>query len=177
MCSENHSDDRLASATTSLPVMPEHCLCCRRGNGDGHGDDCVQGEHEALLRGGPDAEASHDPDECYHCLLSEQVTSHCRSGNCCRALIIEFCLQDAEVEPRIKERGSPIYTGPEFTASGQRELQGYLLNGQGGSCVFLDEVRNLCTIHNTRPLARRLFECDGCEGSVRSGGAPEQRSA
>jgi len=121
-----------------------------------------------MLRGEPEAEAAHDPEACYHCLLSEEVMSRCRCGNCCRALIIEACLQDAEVEPRIKERGSPIYTGPEFTASGQRELEGYLLNGKGGSCVFLDEERNLCTIHATRPLVCRLFQCDGSDVS----GAP-----
>lgn len=126
-----------------------------------------------MLRGDPEAEASYEPDECYHCLLSEEVTSRCRCGDCCRTMIIETCLQDAEVEPLIKERGSPIYTGPEFTASGQRELQGYLLNGKEGHCVFLDDAANICTIHTTRPLVCRLFQCDGSEVSVRSGGAPK----
>jgi hypothetical protein len=121
----------------------------------------VHGEHEAMLRGEPEAEAAHDPDGCYHCLLTEEVTSHCRCSNCCRSLIIEVCLQDAEVEPRIKVRGSPLYTPAELSLSGQQELEGNLLNGKGGSCVFLDEKRNLCTIHGTRPLVCRLFQCDG----------------
>ena len=161
-------DDGPAPKTPQPPPLPGHCLCCRRGNEEGHGDDCVQAEHEAMLRGDPDAEAAHEPDECYHCLLGEEVSSRCRCGDCCRSLIIETCLQDAEVEPLIKERGSPIYTGPEFTASGQRELQGYLLNGKGGSCVFFDDESNLCTIHATRPLVCRLFQCDGSEVSLRS---------
>lgn len=118
----------------------------------------MQAEHEAMLRGAPTAAAEHDPDECYHCLLTEEVTSVCRCGNCCRQLIIETCLQDAELEPRIKERGLPIYASPELTASGERELQGYLLNGKDGRCVFLDDVSSLCTIHATRPLVCRLFQ-------------------
>jgi hypothetical protein len=148
-----------------LRVVPDHCLCCRQPNGKGHDEACVQAEHEAMLAGDPTATAEHEPDECYHCLLDEEASNVCRCGNCCRALIIETCLQDAEVEPLIKERGSPIYTGPEFTASGQRELQGYLLNGKDGHCVFLDDSANLCTIHATRPLVCRLFQCDGCEVS------------
>ncbi len=125
----------------------------------------MQAEHEAMLAGDPEAMAAHEPDECYHCLLDETASSVCRCAHCCRALIIETCLQDAEVEPQIKERGSPIYTGPEFTASGERELQGYLLNGKDGHCVFLDDAMNLCTIHATRPLVCRLFQCDGSDVS------------
>ena len=125
----------------------------------------MQAEHEAMLAGEPAAAAEHDADDCYHCLLAEEVTSACRCGNCCRQLIIETCLQDAELEPRIKERGLPIYTSPELTASGERELQGYLLNGKESRCVFLDDANNLCTIHTTRPLVCRLFQCDGSEAS------------
>jgi hypothetical protein len=127
----------------------------------------VQAEHEAMLAGDPEAMADHEPDECYHCLLDEAVSNVCRCGNCCRALIIEACLQDAEVEPRIKECGSPIYRGSEFTASGERELQGYVLNGKQGHCVFLDDASNLCTIYATRPLVCRLFHCDGSDASRR----------
>jgi Fe-S-cluster containining protein len=156
------------------PLTPDHCLCCRRPNAAGHEEACLQAEHEAMLAGDPAAVAEHEPDECYHCLLDEAVSNECRCGNCCRALIIETCLQDAEVEPLIKERGSPIYTGPEFTASGQREIQGYLLNGKAGHCVFLDDGNNLCTIYATRPLVCRLFQCDGSEVS---GAAPMDERA
>ena len=153
-------------ATPDAPLrLPDHCLCCRQPNGKAHDEACVQAEHEAMLAGDPAAMAEHEPDECYHCLLGEAASSNCRCGNCCRALIIEACLQDAEVEPLIKQRGSPIYNGPEFTASGQRELQGYMLNGKEGHCVFLDDGTNLCSIYATRPLVCRLFECDGCEVS------------
>jgi hypothetical protein len=131
-----------------------------------HEEACVQAEHEAMLAGDPTATAEHEPDGCYHCLLDDVVSNICRCGNCCRALIIEACLQDAEVEPRIKDHGSPLYTGPEFTASGERELQGYILNGAQGQCVFLDDASNLCTIYATRPLVCRLFQCDGCEISA-----------
>ena len=69
--------------------------------------------------------------------------------------------EDAQREPRIREKGSPIFTPPELTQSGERELEGYLLNGEDLACVFLDQRTNLCTIYETRPLACRLFDCDG----------------
>ena len=156
--------------------ISDPCLCCRKPGSEDHNADCMQAEHEAMLAGDSAAEREHDPDECYHCLLDEEATSACRCGNCCRALIIETCLQDAVVEPLIKERGSPIYTGSEFTASGEWELQGYLLNGKNGNCVFLDDERNLCTIHATRPLVCRLFQCDGCEVSEPAQKGPRPRS-
>jgi Fe-S-cluster containining protein len=65
-------------------------------------------------------------------------------------------LRDAEREPRIVQEAGPIY----HDLSGTRELIGYLLNGKGGPCVFLDRQTNLCTIHDTRPLACRVFNCD-----------------
>jgi Fe-S-cluster containining protein len=71
-------------------------------------------------------------------------------------------LRDAEREPKIKELGSPTYAPPELTASGKRELEGYLLNtGKDNACAFLDQDTNLCSIHATRPLICRLFDCDG----------------
>jgi Fe-S-cluster containining protein len=109
----------------------------------------------------PHQDPDHDPDECYQCLLEEEVINTCRCGQCCRRLIIEVGLEDAEREPRIKERGAPIYTPPELTQSGERELEGYLLNGRDLACVFLDQETNLCTIHETRPLVCRLFDCEG----------------
>jgi hypothetical protein len=105
---------------------------------------------------------THDDDdsdgECYPCLAAEEVQTVCRCAECCRRLIIEVMLEDAEVEPRIAKECSPIYTGPPETKD--RELIGYLLNGKDGPCVFLDERSNLCTIHATRPLVCRLFDCD-----------------
>src|SRR5205807_2014519 len=86
--------------------------------------------------------------------------SSCRCAECCRRLLIEVTLEDARREPKIKELGSPTYTPAILTKSGQRELEGYLLNGQDGPCVFLDQAQNLCTIHPTRPLICRLFDCD-----------------
>lgn len=87
----------------------------------------------------------------------------CRCGECCRRLLIEVDLEDAEREPRIRDLGSPTYLPAVLTGTGQRELIGYLLNSQkqDGRCVFLDDATNLCTIHETRPLACRVFDCDG----------------
>jgi Fe-S-cluster containining protein len=106
----------------------------------------------------------HDPDTCYECLLALEVQSPCRCAECCKRLIIEADLRDAEREPRIKALGSPIYTPPELTVSGNRELEGYILNrvhGPDVACVFLDQGTNHCTIYDTRPLGCRLFDCNG----------------
>ena len=109
-----------------------------------------------------DEEGEHDEDGCWRCLHKQTVEATCRCGECCRRLIIEVLLEDAEREPRIAELGSPIYHPAELTASGQRELIGYLLNtGKDRACVFLDQKTDLCTIHGTRPLLCRLFNCDG----------------
>ena len=86
----------------------------------------------------------------------------CRCGECCRRLLIEVDLDDAEREPRIKDLGSPTYTDERLTRSGKRELEGYLLNShEDMACVFLDRQTSLCTIYETRPLACRVFDCDG----------------
>ena len=91
----------------------------------------------------------------------KEAICECRCGECCRRLLIEVDLDDAEREPRIKERGSPTYTDERLTRSGKRELEGYLLNSRDGmACVFLDRQTNLCTIYETRPLACRVFDCD-----------------
>lgn len=107
-----------------------------------------------------DEEGEHDEDECYRCLASKEVHSTCRCGACC-GLIIEVDVRDAEVEPRIKNKGSPIYADPPET--GTRELIGYLLNSKENdyACAFLDRSCKLCTIYETRPLVCRLFDCDG----------------
>jgi Fe-S-cluster containining protein len=94
----------------------------------------------------------------------EEVHNACRCAECCRQLIIEVGVEDAKREPKIAEKGSPIYTDPQLTASGEKELEGYLLNattGQDNACVFLDQPSNLCTIYDTRPWTCRAFDCDG----------------
>ena len=98
-----------------------------------------------------DEDGFHDEDECRKCLLSREVKNKCRCAECCRQLIIEVDLQDAKREPKIAERGKPL--------KGGRELIGYLLNGDDGACVFLDQTTNLCTIYRSRPLSCRLFDC------------------
>ena len=72
-------------------------------------------------------------------------------------------IEDAEREPKIKERGSPIYLPGDLTKSGNPELLGYLLNEEqtGHSCTFLEPSTNLCSIYETRPSACRAFDCDG----------------
>src|SRR5216684_2943907 len=73
-----------------------------------------------------DEDGEHDPDECEECLVrTPPISSDCRCGRCCR-LIVEVTLRDAEREPKIRELGSPIYAPPEFTESGQKELEGYM---------------------------------------------------
>jgi Fe-S-cluster containining protein len=106
---------------------------------------------------------SEDEEESYEDLLQEAVECVCRCAECCRKLLIEVLVEDAEREPRIKERGSPIYTPAELTGTGRKELEGYLLNREdnGYACAFLDQATNLCTIYETRPLACQLFDCAG----------------
>lgn len=90
-----------------------------------------------------------------------EVKNACRCGECCRRLLIEVDLADAEREP-IAEKGTPLYTGSREV--GDRELAGYLLNKvtpDGHACVFLDEPTNLCTIYETRPAVCRAFDCEG----------------
>ena len=108
-----------------------------------------------------DEYGDHYEDECYRCLASQEVHSTCRCGACCRNLLLEVSTEDAEIEPRIRGKGSPILDVPD--ASGARELIGYLLNSKENdyACSFLDRKTNLCTIYETRPLMCRLFNCDG----------------
>jgi hypothetical protein len=75
-----------------------------------------------------DEDGDHIEEECYPCLARHEVRSQCRCGDCCRLLILEAHVEDAMVEPKIAEKGRPIYEAPELTASGTRELIGYLLN-------------------------------------------------
>jgi Fe-S-cluster containining protein len=108
-----------------------------------------------------DEDGFHDEAECYRCLLNKEVKNECRCGDCCRHLIIEATLEDAQQEPNIAEFGSPTYTDARLALSGQRELEGYVLNDRGDqACVFLDRHTNLCMIYATRPLSCRLFDCD-----------------
>ena len=80
-------------------------------------------------------------------MLRQEVKGQCRCGQCCRRLIIEVGLEDAQREPRIKECGSPIRGFSD-------EVEGYLLNSHENdyACAFLDRATNLCTIYPTRPL-------------------------
>jgi hypothetical protein len=128
-----------------------------------HQDDCLFAEHQAALAGDEAALSVHDGGDCYWCAaLEPPAISSCRCGDCCRRLIIEVTREDARIEPKIREQGSPIYTAPEMTASGKKELQGFLLNSAKNdyACAFLDQATNLCTIHETRPLVCRLFDCE-----------------
>jgi Fe-S-cluster containining protein len=102
-----------------------------------------------------DEDGEHDEDACYKCLADRPaIVNVCRCGECCRRLIIEVLLEDAEREPKIKEMGSPLkgFDGEQI---------GYWLNAKDGPCVFLDRASNRCTIYETRPLLCRLFSCDG----------------
>ena len=93
-----------------------------------------------------------------------ETHSDCRCADCCRHLIIEVDLDDAEREPKIKEQGKPIYAPGEMTKSGNRELMGYMLNkvtDTSNACTFLNETTNLCSIYDTRPWVCRVFDCDG----------------
>ena len=103
-----------------------------------------------------DEYGDHDPDECEECLLSKTVACKCRCGRCCEFLIIEVSMRDGEREPLIAERAKPLYDD----MSGVKEQIGWLLNGKGGPCVFFDRQTRLCTIHETRPLVCRLYNCD-----------------
>jgi Fe-S-cluster containining protein len=102
----------------------------------------------------------HDPQACYACLVKTEVQSDCRCAECCKRLLIEADVRDAEREPLIAQKGKPIYQDERLTASGQKEMIGYFLNGPNLACVFLDE-QNLCSIYPTRPLICRLFDCSG----------------
>ena len=105
-----------------------------------------------------DEYGEHDPDECELCLEADcTIRCECRCGNCCERMIIEASLRDAEREPRIAERGRPIYDD----MWGPKEQIGWFLNDpEHGHCVFFDPQTRLCTIHATRPLICRLFDCD-----------------
>lgn len=110
-----------------------------------------------------DDEGTHDPDECELCVeRCKTVACDCQCGKCCEQLIIEVSLRDAEREPRIKQLCSPLWDSDIEIFEHRREVGGYLLNSHDneGACVFFDRQTRLCTIHETRPLVCRLFNCD-----------------
>src|SRR5260370_40812491 len=114
---------------TPLPLADDACSSCRRPPSESHDDDCLFAEHQAMRAGDERASAAHDTEDCYWCVADQPPKlSSCRCANCCRRKIIEVTLEDAKREPKIKEIGSPIYTDARMTASGRRELEGYLLN-------------------------------------------------
>src|SRR2546423_1292663 len=84
-----------------------------------------------------DWEEDSDWQEEYAELMAQEIRNTCRCAECCRRLIIEVGLEDAEREPQIREKGSPIYTPAELTENGERELDGFILNGKDLACVFL----------------------------------------
>jgi len=90
------------------------------------------------------------------------VACDCRCGKCCESLLIETSLRDAEREPRIKQLCQPIWDNEADIFRGEKIVGVYLLNSRdnGGACVFFDRQARLCTIHATRPLVCRLFNCD-----------------
>lgn len=102
-----------------------------------------------------DEDGDHDPEECQKCLeLEHTVVCVCDCGDCCRSLIIETTLADAEREPLIAQRGQVL-----------RDLDGvvgYCLNDEQNdyACTFFDHKTNRCTIWETRPGVCRLYNCD-----------------
>ncbi|MDZ4683525.1 MAG: YkgJ family cysteine cluster protein [Planctomycetaceae bacterium] len=98
---------------------------------------------------------THDPDDCEVCVEGVQTRNCvCRCGVCCEQLLIEASLRDAVREPRIAAECQALR---DFV-----EPIGYLLNdaANGGACRFFDRTTRLCTIHETRPLVCRVFNCD-----------------
>jgi hypothetical protein len=77
-------------------------------------------------------------------------------------------MRDGEREPLIQKLASPIYDD----MSGVKEQIGWVLNGEGGPCVFFDRQTRLCRIHATRPLCCRLYDCD--ESELRDVSSPPQ---
>jgi len=67
-------------------------------------------------------------------------------------MIIEVDLRDAEREPQIASL--PPIKGIDG------DVEGHLLNGNDGACVFFDQQRRTCTIYDTRPLVCRVFDCE-----------------
>lgn len=110
-----------------------------------------------------DENGEHVPEQCYECLLTQEVKCVCDCAKCCRHMLIEVLAEDARREPKIADRGSPILGDAD--ENGHRKVIGYLLNSRGDdmACVFLDRATNRCTIHETRPLLCRLFDCDGAD--------------
>lgn len=146
----------------NLPLL-HPCRWC--GHHDGHEEDCPVPEHEALLAGDPHAQALHDPEDCPLCLWERPVTCACRCGRCCEALLIEATAFDAEREPRIRERASIIDRTPDGRRLPPEEAD-WFLNSPQGPCVFFHRDAHglgVCEIHQTRPLACRLFDCDRYE--------------
>lgn len=105
-------------------------------------------------------DGNHSPDECELCIETDHTkVCSCRCGKCCESLLIEVSLRDAEREPRIAAECGPIVCD---IAKGKREVVGYLLNDKNNeyACRFFDRTTRLCTIHATRPLVCRVFDCD-----------------
>lgn len=111
-----------------------------------------------------DEDGDHIPEECGRCIEDDHSCDcECQCGDCCRSLILEAELRDAEREPRIAAECRPIRDiGPEPV--------GYILNDRdnGLACHFLNQETNLCSIHDTRPLMCRVFNCDQAKDNPES---------
>ena len=111
-----------------------------------------------------DEDGYHDEDECERCVEQHETKCcDCRCGRCCEVMIVEASFRDAEREPRIAETGSPLC---DDMRTGVKEQIGWLLGRTDGHCVFFDPATRLCTIYETRPLACRIFDCDGEPGLI-----------
>lgn len=111
-----------------------------------------------------DFEAYHDESECELCIEQQETQCcECRCGKCCETALVEASFRDAEREPRIAETGTPLM---DDMRTGVTEQVGWMLGRTDGHCVFFDPENRLCTIYDTRPLACRVFNCDGPEGEI-----------
>jgi hypothetical protein len=91
-----------------------------------------------------DEDGGHDLDECYPCLAAEEVRSECRCGACCRNLTLNACVEDAHVEPRIRE-----------LCAATRDPAGRLT----GSTLWTDRAHSWTDRPNSAPSVRRGRSC------------------
>jgi len=108
-------------------------------------------------------DGEHDEESCYPCLAADAADDHLPMRRLLPASDHRGCCSRREVEPRIKERGDPIYTPAALTGIGKDDLSGYLLNSpdNGRACTLLRPGHE--PLHHPRhpALVCRLFNCDG----------------
>jgi hypothetical protein len=117
-----------------------------------------------------DDDGEHDPDACQKCIeQGGTVRNDCRCGECCQRLIIEVTARDAAREPLIKLLGDKLRSF-DGTFPPDDEADWLLNRMEGGGCAFFsrDAVGNgVCAIHDTRPTACRVFDCDADMARIR----------